>query len=255
MSWPEAQSYCRERFTDLATVDSMGDVNRLLNIVDAGYNGSVWIELKRGTQNRWGWSNGDDTLAQYKSTGDIRIALFKNWTEAQSYCRMYHTDLSIIRNKEDTTRLRRIIVYPEVLWFGLFLDSWEWSDKWSRFFRYWAAGQPSKRSGSGDCVGMLRNNSGKWAQYSCDLQQPFFCYGDEKLVRKQIVRLKLSCNGKCAVNDHSLLTAILNKISEKLKSMGLQNDSKISWRKGEGEEVFHEEINRTANSNNKCRGP
>uniref|UniRef100_A0A8C2FRM2 Si:ch211-195j11.27 n=1 Tax=Cyprinus carpio TaxID=7962 RepID=A0A8C2FRM2_CYPCA len=291
MSWPEAQSYCRERFTDLATVDSMDDVNRLVNIVEAGYNGSVWIGLKRGTQARWVWSNGDDTLSQYtnwpkdepqspyecaltgsshwrsymcsytsffscynESTGYIRVTLGKNWTEAQRYCRTYHTDLSIIRNNEDANRLREIIVYPEYLWFGLFLDSWEWSDKWNRFFRYWAAGQPSQSSGSGDCVGMLRNNSGKWAQYSCDLQQPFFCYGDEKFVRKPIVRLKLSCNGKCALNDHSLQTAILNKISEKLTSMGLQNDSKISWRKGEGEEVFHEEINSTATSN-KCRGP
>uniref|UniRef100_A0A8C1J1Y9 C-type lectin domain-containing protein n=1 Tax=Cyprinus carpio TaxID=7962 RepID=A0A8C1J1Y9_CYPCA len=65
MSWPEAQSYCRERFTDLATVDSMDDVNRLVNIVDAGYSGSVWIGLKRGTQKRWGWSNGENTTSQY----------------------------------------------------------------------------------------------------------------------------------------------------------------------------------------------
>uniref|UniRef100_A0A8C1QAB3 C-type lectin domain-containing protein n=1 Tax=Cyprinus carpio TaxID=7962 RepID=A0A8C1QAB3_CYPCA len=65
MSWPEAQSYCRERFTDLATVYSMDDVNRLVNIVDAGYSGSVWIGLKRGTQKRWGWSNGENTTSQY----------------------------------------------------------------------------------------------------------------------------------------------------------------------------------------------
>ncbi|KAL0201650.1 hypothetical protein M9458_004837, partial [Cirrhinus mrigala] len=55
--------YCRERFTDLATVDSMDDVNRLVNIVDAGYSGSVWIGLKRGTQKRWSWSNGENTTS------------------------------------------------------------------------------------------------------------------------------------------------------------------------------------------------
>ncbi|XP_067309546.1 lymphocyte antigen 75-like [Pseudorasbora parva] len=126
--------------------------------------------------------------------------------------------------------------------YKLFLDSWEWSDKWNLFFRNWAAGPPSQSSGSGDCVGMLTTNSGKWAQYSCDLQQPFICYHVEK--RKQIVRLKLSCNGECTLNDPSLQTAILKEINEKLKSMGLENDSKISWTKGEGEEVFHQ-INHT----------
>ncbi|XP_026103975.1 C-type lectin domain family 10 member A-like [Carassius auratus] len=65
MSWPEAQSYCRERFTDLATADSMDDVNRLVNIVDAGYSGSVWIGLKRGTQTRWVWSDGENNTSQY----------------------------------------------------------------------------------------------------------------------------------------------------------------------------------------------
>uniref|UniRef100_A0A8C1S1P0 C-type lectin domain-containing protein n=1 Tax=Cyprinus carpio TaxID=7962 RepID=A0A8C1S1P0_CYPCA len=109
MSWPEAQSYCRERFTDLATVDSMDDVNRLVNVVDAGYNGSVWIGLKRGAQTRWAWSNGEN------KTSDC-------------------------------------------------------------FFRHWAAGQPSA---SGDCVGMSRTNSGRWAQYSCRQQSPFICHGSE----------------------------------------------------------------------------
>ncbi len=66
MSWPEAQSYCRSAYTDLATVDSMDDVNRLVNIVDVGNSVPVWIGLKRGTQKRWGWSDGENTLTQYR---------------------------------------------------------------------------------------------------------------------------------------------------------------------------------------------
>ncbi|KAL1280943.1 hypothetical protein QQF64_015543 [Cirrhinus molitorella] len=65
MSWPEAQSYCRSKYTDLATVDNMGQVNGLISIVDAGYSGPVWIGLKRGTEKRWGWSNGENTTSEY----------------------------------------------------------------------------------------------------------------------------------------------------------------------------------------------
>jgi len=45
---------------------------------------------------------------------------------------------------------------------------------------------------------------------------------------------------------------LIFQISEKLKSMGLESDSKISWRKGEGGEMFHQEINCMANSDNEC---
>ncbi|XP_048019660.1 lectin-like [Megalobrama amblycephala] len=172
----------------------------------------------------------------------------KTWSDAQSYCRQFYIDLPSIHNSEDNNQITRVITTGNYIWFGLFQDSWEWSDKWSLFFRNWAAGQPSQSSGS-DCVRMSRINSGKWAHESCDLKHPFICHGDGKL--KQMVKLKVSCNGKCTLNDSSIQTAILNEISEKLKSMGLESDSKISWRKGEGGEVFHQEINRTASSNNK----
>uniref|UniRef100_A0A673HAT5 C-type lectin domain-containing protein n=1 Tax=Sinocyclocheilus rhinocerous TaxID=307959 RepID=A0A673HAT5_9TELE len=43
----------------------MDDVNRLVNVVDAGYSGSVWIGLKRGKQTRWVWSDGENTTSQY----------------------------------------------------------------------------------------------------------------------------------------------------------------------------------------------
>uniref|UniRef100_A0A8C1XPX6 C-type lectin domain-containing protein n=1 Tax=Cyprinus carpio TaxID=7962 RepID=A0A8C1XPX6_CYPCA len=107
------------------------------------------------------------------------IQMYKNWTDAQSYCRQQYTDLPTIHNSEENNQINQILLPGYYTWFGLFLDSWEWSDKWSRFFRHWAAGQPSQSSGTGDCVGMSRNNSGRWSQYSCDLKQPFICYGGE----------------------------------------------------------------------------
>ncbi|XP_048019663.1 macrophage mannose receptor 1-like [Megalobrama amblycephala] len=282
MTWQDAQSYCRARFTDLATADTMSDASLLVNTVDAGYSGSVWIGLHNGTEYRWVWSMG--TQSQYSiwnpgepngdgecvrsfngswydescitalpfvcfndSSGFNIITTAMAWRDAQSYCRKHHTDLASISSAEQ----QNLISNQASLWIGLFLDSWEWSDKWSLFFRYWTEGQPSQSSGS-ECVGMSRNNSGKWAHESCDLKRPFICHGDDTLIKKQIVKLKLSCNGKCTLNDPSIQTAILNEISEKLKSTGLESDSKISWRKREGEEVFQQKIKHTASSNNKC---
>ncbi|XP_073705448.1 macrophage mannose receptor 1-like [Garra rufa] len=278
MSWSEAQSYCRYRFTDLATVDNMDELNRLVKTADTGYSGSVWIGLKRGKQKRWGWSNGEDTTSQYynwgpsqpngneecvtyysgawhdmycdnslyfvcynENTGYIMVQRSETWRDAQSYCRQHYTDLPTIHNSEENNQIVSQIImnYGWYVWIGMFQDSWEWSDKSSLFFRHWAAGQPSQNSGSGDCVGMTSTDSGKWVHKSCDLQQPFICHGGDKLIKKQIVRMKLSCNGKCTLNDPSLQMAILNEISEKLKNMGLEGE--ISWRKSEGGEVFHPE--------------
>ncbi|XP_042623680.1 macrophage mannose receptor 1 [Cyprinus carpio] len=284
MTWQDAQSYCRARFTDLATADTMNNVNRLVNTVYPGYRGSVWIGLHAGTEYRWVWSMGEGTISNYSmwnpgepsgdgecvrsfngswydescstilpfvcfndSTGFVINNTAMTWRDAQSYCRQQHTDLASISSPEQ----QNLLSNESSLWIGLFLDSWVWSDQTNLSFRYWEADQPSQSSGSGDCVGMSSNNSGKWAQYSCDLPQPFICYGDDKLIRKQVVRLKLSCNGKCTLNDPSQQTAFLNVISEKLKSMGLKSN-KMSWIQGEGEEVFHLESRHRANSNNQC---
>uniref|UniRef100_A0A3B1JVF9 C-type lectin domain-containing protein n=1 Tax=Astyanax mexicanus TaxID=7994 RepID=A0A3B1JVF9_ASTMX len=66
-TWLAAQSYCRTLYSDLATINSMEDMNSLTNEVDPLYIGAVWIGLKRGTQKRWGWSMGGDTLSQYSN--------------------------------------------------------------------------------------------------------------------------------------------------------------------------------------------
>ncbi|XP_065133024.1 uncharacterized protein [Paramisgurnus dabryanus] len=173
-----------------------------------------------------------------KATGYFRINLAKNWTDAQSYCRQHYTDLAIVHNSEEENQVYAAVVdsWPQ-LWIGLYKEFWQWSDQWNFTFRNWAAGHPF--ISSGDCAAMSTTDSGKWVRYSCDQQYPFICYGEDKLVKRQTVRLSLSNDGNHNMNDPSVQTAILNEISEKLKIMGLNGLKSISWKKDEVGKVFH----------------
>uniref|UniRef100_A0A3B4E0H1 C-type lectin domain-containing protein n=1 Tax=Pygocentrus nattereri TaxID=42514 RepID=A0A3B4E0H1_PYGNA len=58
-TWLEAQSYCRENYTDLATVDKMEEMKQLMEAVDPTYVGDLWIGLNKAPLRRWGWSSGE----------------------------------------------------------------------------------------------------------------------------------------------------------------------------------------------------
>uniref|UniRef100_A0A3P8TLG6 C-type lectin domain-containing protein n=1 Tax=Amphiprion percula TaxID=161767 RepID=A0A3P8TLG6_AMPPE len=58
-TWGEAQQHCREKFTDLATVDNMEDVAQLIAAAGSDYSGRVWIGLYDKSRS-WMWSMRDD---------------------------------------------------------------------------------------------------------------------------------------------------------------------------------------------------
>ncbi|KAK3524256.1 hypothetical protein QTP70_025865 [Hemibagrus guttatus] len=62
-TWTEAQRYCRENYTDLATVDNMEEMNTLLDTVNGSYSGLAWIGLY-DDEDSWRWSLDDDAFYQ-----------------------------------------------------------------------------------------------------------------------------------------------------------------------------------------------
>nr|XP_046193167.1 C-type mannose receptor 2-like [Oncorhynchus gorbuscha] len=71
MNYSQAQTYCRDMYTDLATIYNSGDLDRLVQLVPNG-TASVWIGLEFGDEFEWHWSLPDQR----------KIAFF-NWRAAE----------------------------------------------------------------------------------------------------------------------------------------------------------------------------
>uniref|UniRef100_A0A3P8RPE0 C-type lectin domain-containing protein n=1 Tax=Amphiprion percula TaxID=161767 RepID=A0A3P8RPE0_AMPPE len=231
-TWHDAQKYCREKYTDLATVYDMEDMRRLQNA--AKNQTEAWIGLRNAIDGNktWHWSlpgvefkenetnwgpeepNDEGSNENYgviskdRSWIDISykeeypfmcyddrsndqeiiqefIVVEKHmcWTEAQEYCRQNHTDLvSGLKQLNDSKVISLLEnATGSCCWlFGLFRDTWRWSDGSQSSFRNW-----DHHPNSEDCAMTTLNGESKWKSDNCSSQKPFFCYNEEVVLIKE----------------------------------------------------------------------
>uniref|UniRef100_A0A3B3XUX1 C-type lectin domain-containing protein n=1 Tax=Poecilia mexicana TaxID=48701 RepID=A0A3B3XUX1_9TELE len=167
-SWQEAQSYCREKHTDLISGTKQlqdEEVKKLMNST----SDSSYIGLFRDT---WRWSDGSSfsfrhwnknfnnpesisgqcAMTNYNmfvlitSMTDevILIKENKTWEDALDYCRDHHHDLVTITNTDDQKRVQEEAKEASTgyVWMGLSyactLDLWFWVSDEVVSYQNWA---------------------------------------------------------------------------------------------------------------------
>uniref|UniRef100_A0A3B4T7C2 Macrophage mannose receptor 1-like n=1 Tax=Seriola dumerili TaxID=41447 RepID=A0A3B4T7C2_SERDU len=177
-NWRQAQSYCREHHTDLASGDQLEDDKLKEEIQDSD---ELWIGLFRDT---WTWSDGSNFSFRHwdqgpfgdgrgqknctflKTSGEwgsdrcherkpffcyeeklILIQESKTWDEALDHCREHHRDLVSITNvhQQRWVQQRAKNASSPFVWLGLrytcALDLWFWVNDHLVCYDNWVPGQ------------------------------------------------------------------------------------------------------------------
>ncbi|XP_060754423.1 macrophage mannose receptor 1-like [Neoarius graeffei] len=75
-TWSEAQTYCREKYTDLASINNMEEMMKLDHTLKKETAKQAWIGLQRKGTGKWQWSLADQTFYRDRDT-------YRNWASGQ----------------------------------------------------------------------------------------------------------------------------------------------------------------------------
>ncbi|XP_060716241.1 macrophage mannose receptor 1-like isoform X2 [Tachysurus vachellii] len=187
MSWYDAQTYCREKYTDLVSVRNQTENEEIMRVINVSGISDIWIGLFNDS---WIWSDQRNSTFRYwrsdKPTGSLNCAAVseseqrywtdvdcteklpfichenklilikenKTWKEALIYCRDHHHDLVSVRSEEMQLWVKEVTqnASTEHVWLGLrhtcALGFWYWVNGEMICYQYWA---PGNGTGLEDC--------------------------------------------------------------------------------------------------------
>ncbi|XP_026122353.1 macrophage mannose receptor 1-like [Carassius auratus] len=152
-TWTEAQRYCRENYTDLATAENMNDTNELKKSVNDSSVQKIWIGLQKTGRDEWHWSSDPELIVIRENV---------TWSEALRYCRQNHVDLVSVHSEEMQRRVMNVVKRASTaeVWLGLrhscTVGIWFWVSEDTVCYQNWAPGNGTSEE---DCEHTVRSGA------------------------------------------------------------------------------------------------
>ncbi|XP_048826091.1 macrophage mannose receptor 1-like isoform X3 [Brienomyrus brachyistius] len=258
MNWSDAQSYCRQSYTDLATVRNQEDNDLIHKIIPS--RTQAWIGMFQDT---WGWSdlsnssfrnwkNGQNyyvnnacALAQvtWPGTWDVTpcdekhpficydenlILVNSNmtWNKALNYCRTHHSDLVSVHNEEIQYWVSRLAedASTDHVWLGLrfscYLNFWFWVSAENFSYQNWAPNNISKSNLCGTTGAVQSKDPHYWVSLPETKELNFICskYPSKTDSRTQYLQNKYMYNYRVTSESRFVFSLLCLCISLPLPS-------------------------------------
>ncbi|KAK7883800.1 hypothetical protein WMY93_026923 [Mugilogobius chulae] len=164
LTWLDAQTYCREHYTDLATFRNTEDMRRVTRL----NNEFAWIGLFDDPASWQGVMTNDATSWKWSSTGAPSTSRYMKWTNGNPDNLGYGEPSCVYVFKESGTTLPATGKHT----LRASKKPWMWADGNNSTFRNWAYGQPN--SELENCVG--ESSAHDWHDLDCTSVYPFICH-------------------------------------------------------------------------------
>ncbi|KAF5899463.1 macrophage mannose receptor 1-like isoform X6, partial [Clarias magur] len=129
-----------------------------------------------------------------------------NWFGAQAFCRQFHTDLASATNILENNDIGNRVVFLFSSWFGLFRDTWTWTDGTIATNLPWGIFQPDYVFGNKECATFT---VGMYYSGTCSDEYAFYCHSTPPLRQVQIIKLQV--NSDVRVFNPALQSFILQQ--------------------------------------------